>query len=324
MTYPTLEDIRSARERLKNYIIETPSVHWQGIELDKAVGNRTEVFIKLELFQRTGSFKPRGALNVMLHLSKQQLAKGITAVSAGNHAIAAAYAAATLGTHAKVFMFKGANPRRVELSKKYGAEVIIKENAIEAFAAARQLQNDEGRTFIHPFEGPFTSAGTGTAGLEFTEQVPPLDAMILPIGGGGLCSGFAAALKQIWPNVKVYGVEPEGACAMSQSFNAGKAITIESICTIADSLAPPMAEPYSYSVCRRFVDDIVLVSDDQIRAAMQLMFHGLKLAVEPAGAASTAALCGPLRERLSGQRVGLIACGANIGLADFCTITGKL
>ncbi len=141
--------------------------------------------------------------------------------------------------------------------------------------------------------------------------------MILPIGGGGLCGGFGAALKQIWPDIKIYGVEPEGANSMYLSFQQGKPVTLDQIDTIADSLAPPKAEPYTFSVCRRFVDDIVLVSNDQLKAAMRHLFYGLKLAVEPAGAAATAGLLGPLKEKIKGQRVGIIACGTNIDIEDF-------
>jgi threonine dehydratase len=162
-----------------------------------------------------------------------------------------------------------------------------------------------------------TLQGTGTAGLEFSKQVPKLDAMVLPIGGGGLCGGFAAALKQIWPEIQIYGVEPEGANSMYRSFEKGQAVTLEHIDTIADSLAPPKAEPYTFSVCQRFVDEIVLVSDDQLKEAMRLLFFGMKLAVEPAGAASTAGLMGPLKEKIRNQKVGIIACGTNIDIDDF-------
>ena len=241
----------------------------------------------------------------------------MTTVSAGNHAIATAYASKVLGTPAKVIMPKNTNRLRMQMARDLGAEIDFADNPHKAFARVQQIEREEGRAFIHPFEGPLTLQGTGTAGLEFSKQVPKLDAMVLPIGGGGLCGGFAAALKQIWPEIQIYGVEPEGANSMYRSFEEGKAVTLEHIDTIADSLAPPKAEPYTFSVCRRFVDEIVLVSDDQLKEAMRHLFFGMKLAVEPAGAASTAGLMGPLREKIRNQKVGIIACGTNIDIDDF-------
>ncbi len=315
--YPKLVQIREAQERLDSLILETPSHRWRDPRLDERIGKGTEVFVKLELFQITGTFKPRGALNVMLNMKANGLKRGVTTVSAGNHAIATAYAAKTLGTTAKVVMPKNANALRMRLAKNLGAEVVLADSAQDAFECTRKIEQEEGRTFIHPFEGPLTLQGTGIAGLEFASQVPELDAMILPIGGGGLCGGFAAALKQTWPDVKVYGVEPEGADAMSRSFQQGKPVTLQHIDTIADSLAPPRSEPYTFGVCRQFVDDIVRVSDGQLKDAMRELFYGMKLAVEPAGAASTAGLLGPLLERVRGKKVGIIACGANIEPDDF-------
>ena len=315
--YPTLKQIQATRERLGSLIVETPAHPWRDSRLSDRTGHSAEVFVKLELLQVTGTFKPRGALNVMLNLSKGQLKRGVTAVSAGNHAIATAYASKALGTTAKVVMPKNANPLRIRMARDLGAEIDLADNPHNAFARVQEIERDEGRTLVHPFEGPLTLQGTGTAGLEFSQQVPELDAMVLPIGGGGLCGGFAAALKQVWPKIKIYGVEPEGANSMYRSFQQGKAVTLDRIDTIADSLAPPKAEPYTFSVCRQFVDEIVLVSDDQLKEAMRHLFFGMKLAVEPAGAASTAGLMGPLKEKTRNQKVGIIACGTNIDIDDF-------
>lgn len=317
----SLDVIKATRERLGDRVITTPALQWQGDELDRRIGEDCEVYVKLELFQRTGTFKARGALNAMMQLTEEQLQRGITAVSAGNHAIAAAYCASQLGTSAKIFMPKVAKPLRIARAKTYAPDITFCDTQSEMFDLAEKAQREEGRTFVHPFEGPLTVQGTATAGLEFAQQVPQLDAMILPIGGGGLCAGFSAALKQVWPDIRIYGVEPEGANTMSLSFAAGEPVVKESVSTIADSLAPPRAEPYTYSACRQLVDDIVLVSDDELRDAMRALFYDLKLAVEPAGAATTAALYGPLREQLKGQRVGIITCGANIDIADFCALT---
>ena len=321
--YPTLKQIQRAKEKLGSLIIETPSHPWNDTWLTNGIGRATEIFVKLELLQVTGTFKPRGALNVMLNLDKNQLKRGVTTVSAGNHAIATAYASKALGTTAKVVMPKNANSLRMQMAKDLGAEIDLADNPHNAFARVQQIEREEGRTFIHPFEGPLTLQGTGTAGLEFSKQVPKLDAMVLPIGGGGLCGGFATALKQIWPEIKIYGVEPEGANSMYRSFEKGKAVTLEHIDTIADSLAPPKAEPYTFSVCRQFVDEIVLISDNQLREAMRRLFFGMKLAVEPAGAASIAGLMGPLKEKIRNKRVGIIVCGANIDIDDFHQIVSE-
>lgn len=314
---PSLEEIRAAHTRLAPYLVETPVWWWQGRDPEELFGEKTQIFLKLELFQFTGSFKPRGALNVMLGLDQTALARGVTAVSAGNHAIAVAYAAQLLGATTKVVMPKTANPARVARCRTYGAEVVLVEDVQAAFAQVEEIQATEGRFFVHPFEGRPTILGTATVGLEFATQVPELDAVIIPIGGGGLCAGMATAIKQLQPRCQVYGVEPVGAAAMQRSFAMGSPQRIERVQTIADSLGAPMTLPYSFALCRHFVDDLVLVSDDQMRQAMALLFRSMKLAVEPAGAAATAALCGPLRDRLRNQRVGIIVCGANIDLGTF-------
>ncbi len=318
----SLSEIQKTRDRLGERVVTTPSLQWQGDELSRSIDDETTVYVKLELFQRTGTFKARGAMNVMMHLSPMQLEQGITAVSAGNHAIAAAYCAREMGTSAKIFMPKSASQLRIDRARAYGADITLCDTQPEMFELAELAQRDEGRTFVHPFEGPRTVQGTATAGLEFTEQVPKLDAMILPIGGGGLCAGFSAALKQVWPDIRIYGVEPEGANTMSLSFARGEPVTKQDVSTIADSLAPPLSLPYTFGICRELLDEIVLVNDDQMRDAMRALFYDLKLAVEPAGAASTAALCGPLREQLRGQKVGVITCGSNILLSDFCRFAG--
>jgi threonine dehydratase len=314
---PTLDEIRRARARLGDRIVETPVWQWRGDEVERAAG--TQPILKLELLQHAGSFKPRGALCVMLALSPDALARGVTAVSAGNHAMAVGYAARALGTTAKVVMPKNANPARVEGCRAYGAEVVLVEDVHAAFATVKEIETQEGRSFVHPFEGPLTALGTATLGLELCAQARDLDAVVVPIGGGGLCAGTAAAVKQLSSRTQVFGVEPEGADSMHRSFRSGKPERIDQVRTIADSLGAPHTAPYSFALCRRFVDELVLVNDDQIRAAMRLLFRGAKLAVEPAGAASTAALCGPLRARLAGKRVALIVCGANIDAQTFAT-----
>jgi threonine dehydratase len=314
---PTLSAIRAARERLGDLVRTTPVRHWEDPPLARAVGPRTEVYLKEELFQRTGTFKPRGALTVMLDLDPAALARGVTAVTAGNHGMAVAYAAGVLGTTARIVMPRTANPLRVARCRELGAEVELMADVHQAFDRVRQIEAEEGRTFVHPFEGPKTALGTATVGLELLEQVPDLDVVIVPIGGGGLCAGVSTAVKLVRPSCRVIGVEPEGADSMRKSFAAGSPQSIDAVRTIADSLGAPHAAPYSFSLCRRHVDELVTVDDDALRRAMALLMTSAKLAVEPAGAAATAALCGPLREGLDGKRVGLVVSGSNIDPATY-------
>lgn len=313
---PTLDDIRQAYQRLGDLVLKTPVIQWRSREKDRLLGD-TAVYLKLELLQYGGSFKPRGALMQMFDVSTEALAKGVTAVSAGNHAIAVSYAAKVLKTSAKVVMPQSANPYRVQRCRDLDTEVVIVDDVSIAFDEVERIREEEGCTFVHPFEGPQTAAGTATAGLEFIEQVPNLDAVIIPIGGGGLAAGMSAAIKQFNPRVRIFGVEPTGADSMSRSFASGKPERIPSVRTVADSLGAPFAMPYSFGLCRQFVERIVLVDDPMLRNTMRLMFTETKLAAEPAGAASLAALLGPLREELRGQRVGIVVCGSNIDVESF-------
>ena len=314
---PTLEQIRGARARLGDLVETTPTWRWPHLALRNRLGPGTEVALKLELLQHTGSFKPRGALLNMLPLDKAALQRGVTAVSAGNHAMAVGYAAQALGSSAKVVMPRSASPARLAGCRAYGAEVVQVADIHSAFEVVDRIEREEGRSFIHPFEGEGVALGSGTVGLELVESAPDLDAVVVPIGGGGLCGGVACTVKQALPHCQVFGVEPEGADTMHRSLAAGHPEAIDEVRTIADSLGAPHAEPYSFALCRRYVDDLVRIDDDAMCRAMALLFHSAKLAVEPAGAAATAALLGPLRERLQGRRVGLIVCGSNIDRVSF-------
>lgn len=318
---PTIPEIRAARARLGDHVRTTPVWRWDSDVVRRATDEGTELLLKLELFQHGGSFKPRGALTVMLDLPDSALERGVTAISAGNHAIAVAYAARVVGTTAKVVIPRTASPVRVARCRAYGAEVVLVENVHEAFERVREIEAAEGRAFVHPFEGPLTALGTATLGLELCDQAMEisglLDAVVVPIGGGGLCAGVAAAVKQAMPECAVYGVEPEGADTMFRSFRSGRPEALERVRTIADSLGAPHAAPYSFELCRRFVDEVVLVDDAALCRAMSLLFSDMKLACEPAGAAATAAVAGPLRARLAGRRVGVVVCGSNIDVATF-------
>jgi threonine dehydratase len=308
---PTVEAIQQARRELGGLVRETPAWQWQGHQLAARQPAGSTVWLKLELFQHAGSFKVRGALLAIRRLDAAQRQRGVTAVSAGNHAMAVAHAARALGTHAKVVMPDSANPARIEACRELGAEVVLAPDIGAAFDEVRRIERAEGRWFVHPFEGESMVLGSATLGMEFLRQTGQLDALIVPIGGGGLCAGVACAVKQLQPRCRVIGVEPVGADTMHRSFAAGSPQRIERVATIADSLGAPMAMPYTFGLCRTHVDQLVAVDDGELCRATWLLFADAKLAVEPAGAASTAAML-RLRDQLAGQRIGLIVCGANV------------
>lgn len=312
---PTVKQMRELQARLGEWLLPTPVVRCRGLEL--WLGGDVELHAKLEFLQRTGTFKARGALSVVLGLDDDQRAAGITAVSAGNHAIAAAFAASVVGVSAKVVMIETASPVRVRSCLDYGAEVILARDAHEAFDMVEQIRDDERRFFVHPFDGPLTALGTATVGLEIHEQIGDVDAIIVPVGGGGLIGGIACAIKQLNPACRIIGVEPEGADSMNRSFASGKPEKLQQVRTIADSLGAPFALEYSFSLCRDNVDDLVKVSDFEIRQAMGTLFREMRLAVEPACAATTAAIGGPLRGRLRNQKVVLLFCGSNMDWDTF-------
>jgi len=320
---PTLQAITGALARLAPFVRHTPIWEWRDPLWEHLLGPGTEVTLKMELFQRAGSFKVRGALMNMFALSPDKLRRGVTAVSAGNHAAAVAFAASMLETSAKVVMPKTANPARVALCRRLGAEVVLTDDVHAAFAQVKQIEVAEGRSFVHPFEGLLTATGTGTVGVELLRDKDDLEAVIVPIGGGGLIAGIAAAVKQLRPACQVFGVEPIGNDVIKRSVESGQPEQAHDPRTIADSLSPPFALPYSLGLIRRYVDDIVLVSDDDLTEAMYLLFDRMKLAVEPAAAAATAALLGPLADRVRGRRVGLIVCGANIDPVRFTEYLGR-
>ena len=314
---PKIEGVRALQRRLQPWLAQTPITRCMGLE--RWCAPDTEVYAKLEFLQETGTFKARAALSVILQLTQEQKSLGVTAVSAGNHAIATAFAARAAGTSAKVVMLADASPIRIERCRELGAEVVLAKDVHTAFDIVEQVRRDEGRFFVHPFEGAEVAMGTATVGLEICEQLSDFDAIIIPIGGGGLCAGIASAVKQLRPDCTVIGVEPEGADSMHRSFASGRPETLARVDTIADSLGAPFARPISFALCRDNVDKLVLVSDQALRVAMGRLFHDMKIAVEPACAATTAALTGPLRAELGGQKVVLVMCGSNI---DWQTYAG--
>jgi threonine dehydratase len=316
----SLAAMRQRHSELSHDIIRTPTVRLNSPLIHKILDGGS-VYLKLECFQHTGTFKARGALSAAKAIPETKRAAGITAASAGNHAIAASWAARKQGLSAKVVMLSSASPFRIAWARAEQAEVILKDGSPATFAEAERLMREEGRTFIHPFEGPDTVLGTAGVGLEILEDAPDFDAIIVAVGGGGLIGGIAAAVKATSPACKVYGVEPAGADSMSQSLKAGKPVTLSKIDTIVDSLAPPMELPLVHALSTAYVDEIATVTDDDICAGMVVMQEEAKLAVEPAAAAPMTALLSPLRDRLKGKTVGLVVCGANI---DTTTYLGQM
>ncbi len=323
ITPPTIDEIRECAIRISPYVTETPVIEWSGDLLASYLGRDSRVHMKLELFQRTGTFKARGAINNVLALDDSQRKTGITAMSAGNHAIATAYAAKCLGVHARVVMQASANPARIDAARALGAEIVMAKDGPTGFAMVEEIVKSEGRTFIHPFDGKRVSEATATCGLELHNALPDLDAVVVAVGGGGLCSGLGTAIKTLNPGCMVYAVEPAGAAVMQASLEAGSAQRIPEVNTIADSLGPPMTEAYPFALCQQVIDELVLVSDDELAAACALLFDHLKLAVEPAGAAATAAALGPLRDKLAGRKVALVVCGSNMDAEGVASLVSR-
>ena len=319
----SLAAIEAAANKLKGRIVETPVVALTAEALRDHLPKGAEVTGKLELFQHAGSFKARGALLNVLDFSEEERARGATAVSAGNHALAVAWAARQQQVDAKVVMIKKADPVRVEGCRALGAEVVLSEDVHEAFETVDRIVAEEGRRFIHPFENPLTTLGTATCGRECALQMPDLDAMVIPVGGGGLIAGMARAMKLLQPGCRIVGVEPEGADSLSRSFAAGSPQTLEKVDTVADSLGAPLALPYSFALARAHVDEMVTIPDAAMLHTLGLLYDGLKIALEPAGAAATAAVMGPLKELCEGKRVGVIFCGSNIGEERFAKLVAE-
>lgn len=307
----SLADLFAARERLAPYLPRTPLLG------SATLGRMTSMrlSLKAENLQRTGSFKARGALNAVLQLTPEQRARGIVTLSAGNHGQGLAYAASLVGVRCVVFMPAAAVPTKVAAIRGYGAEARFAPRMEELFAAMEEFRATHGLHFVHPFADPAIVAGQGTVGLELLDECPDLDAVIVPTGGGGLLAGTSLAIKTQRPDVRVIGVEPEGAAAVSCSLAAGRPLTMDRIETIADGLAAPFAAALTQAIIAQYVDDIVLVADDEIAAALGLILDRTKLLVEPAGAAAVAALITGKAAVTHGARVVAILSGGNVDRA---------
>lgn len=308
----SLDTVRLAHERVAGHVHLTPLL--SATRLGERAG--IHLFLKCESQQKTGSFKVRGALNKLACLDPAARARGVITVSAGNHAQALAWASRAAGVRCTVVMPESASRAKVDASRGYGAEVVLHgASSVEAFAHAQELAQSRGMEFVHPFDDADVCAGAGTVGLEILEQLPDVNAVVVPIGGGGLIAGVATAVRQARPNVRIFGVEPTGAPAMRRSLDEGHPVHLDRVQTVADGLAAPMAGELPFRVVRSYVDDVVLVSDDEIVAAMRDLLASAKLLAEGAGAAATAAVLAGRLPLERGSRVVSIVSGGNVDLA---------
>ncbi len=280
----TLDKIYHASFVLKNVVRKTDLIRAPKINTDG------DIYLKTENLQTTGSFKVRGAYYKISQLSEEEKAKGVIACSAGNHAQGVALGAAANGIKSLICLPDGAPISKVEATKSYGAEVCLVEGVYDdAYNKALQLRDEKGYTFIHPFDDEDVIAGQGTIGLEILDQLPDLDAVIVPIGGGGLISGVAFALKSLKPEIKVYGVQASGAPSMATSLKNGKIECLDSVSTIADGIKVKEPGIHTFELCKKYVDEIVTVTDDEISSAILALIEQQKLIAEGAGAVSVAA-----------------------------------
>jgi threo-3-hydroxy-L-aspartate ammonia-lyase len=314
----TLDDVRDAAAQIKGVAHHTPVLRSR--TLDDLVG--AEVFLKCENLQRVGAFKFRGAYNAISRLSPEQLAKGIAAYSSGNHAQAVALAARELGSTAVILMPADTPRSKRDAVAGYGAEIVTYDRYSEdRTALGAALAADRGLALIPPYEHPQVIAGQGTAALELLEEVGDLDVLVSPVGGGGLIAGSAIAAKGLRPGIRVVGVEPEAGDDTRRSLAAGERVSIPVPRTIADAMAADIPGELTFSINRRLVDGIVLVSDDELREGMRFAFDRLKIVVEPTGASGLAAL---LAGRLPSPppRIGVIISGGNVDTARFVELLG--
>ncbi|MFF4569519.1 threo-3-hydroxy-L-aspartate ammonia-lyase [Streptomyces sp. NPDC001410] len=314
----TFDDVREAAARLKGIAHRTPVLTSR--TLDALVG--AEVFIKCENFQRIGAFKIRGAYNAAAQLSPEQLAKGIAAYSSGNHAQATALAARELGTSAVILMPEDAPRSKMEATVGYGAEIVTYDRYTQdRTALGEALAEDRGLALIPPYDHPHVIAGQGTAALELLEDTGELDALVVPVGGGGLIAGSATTAKALHPGVRMIGVEPEAGDDTKRSLESGERVTIPVPRTIADGQALSTPGEITFAVNQRLVDAVTLVSDEEIVQAMRFAFERLKIVLEPSGASGLAALLAGRVENLP-RRIGVIASGGNIDTDRFTALIG--
>jgi threonine dehydratase len=304
----SLDDVLAARRTIDGQVHRTPIM--RSATLSQRAG--VDVHLKAELFQRTGSFKPRGVLAKIDSLTPDERQRGVVTWSAGNAAQAVAWAAAASGIGCRVFMWRTASPLKVAATRGYGAEVDLDAgNAAEAHERLLVHIETSGAVFVHPFDDPLLHAGHGTLGLEVLEDVPESDAVVVPVGGGGLVAGVAVAIRSLRPAARVIGVEPEGAASMTAALAAGEVTPIAPK-SVADGLAAPFAGEGTLALCRDLVDEVVLVSEEEIEEGFRFLYGRAKLACEPAGAASTAALLAGKIPHAPGEHVVVVVSGGNV------------
>ena len=304
-----LAEVNAAAERIRGAVRRTPVLKLTCMK--DPPGGLRELWLKLELLQVTGSFKARGAINKLRSLTAAEVGRGIVTASSGNHGLAVAYAGHMAQVPTMIFLPEPVPAAKVEKLRRWGARIErVGQVWDDSNHAALAHAESSGMTYIPPFADPMVMAGQGTLGLEFLEDVPLLDTVIISIGGGGLIGGVAAAIKSLSPKIRVIGVEPTGAPTLYESVRAGKVVRLESISTLAGTLAPRESSAMNLSLVQRYVADIVLVSDDEMRAAARWLWFEAGTAAELSGAAAMAALhCGHYKPQ-EGERVGVVVCGA--------------
>ena len=304
----SLDDVYRARERIGDRLHRTPLLGSGTLSEQTGV----DVHFKAELFQRTGSFKPRGVLNKLATLTDEEKRRGVISISAGNHAQALAYASALDGIDALVVMWQTASPMKIRAAQGYGATIDTEAPDIPtAFTRLEELVETTGRTLVHPYDDPYVMAGQGTVGVEILEDAPDADVVLVQVGGGGLVSGIATAVKGMRPGARIVAVEPERSPALHESLKAGEPVTVEAK-SIADGLNGPYAGANCVQVCKEHGVESILVSEDALKEAFRFMYTRMKLACEVAGAATAAALLAGAVELERGQTVAAVVSGGNV------------
>lgn len=311
--------IKQARERIQPYVKRTPLEHSE--TLSKYLG--TNVWVKLELFQKTGSFKVRGAFNKLLSLSAEERKRGVVAISGGNHAQAVAYASSVLDVDAVVLMPESTPQNYVEATKNYGATVDLQPTIGIAFEKIKSYEA-EGRIFIHPFDDPLVMAGQGTLGLEIMEDLPVTTDIIISIGGGGFAGGVSTAVKAMNPAVRIWGVETIGADAMSQAMKAGHPVELAAITSIAKTLGAPSVSARTLVLAQEHLEEVLVVPDEEAVKALKFILERLKILTEPAASCTLAAALRLKDQFNNNNNLVLIFCGGNISVEDLCKYAGKI
>ena len=309
----TLDDVKAARDRIAGRVKRTELVSSQAVSA--RIG--CPVYLKLEMFQKTGAFKVRGAFNKVLSIAEDKRGRGLVAVSGGNHAQAVAYVGKQLGLRSVIFMPEKTPRNYLDATRGYGAEIILVPNAHHAFQQVAEYEA-KGWTSVHPFDDPLVIAGQGTTGLEIVEDLPDVTDVIVSIGGGGLIAGVSAAIKGLRPDARIWGVETEGADAMTQAIAAGKPVLLDRITSIARTLGAPSVSERTLALAKQYLECVTLIPDVEAARALRFLLERAKVLTEPA-ASCTLAAAERLKDRFSSSsRVVLVLCGGNTSVDDVC------